>query len=100
MTGRWPTKSGRLAHVLIEVLDQENRLVPDAVNLVRVAVDGPATLAGIGSANPHYVDSYQQPRRWTYHGRALAILRATGERGVIGFSATSDGLRGDTLRLS
>ena len=90
---------GSLAHVLVEVVDDHNRQVPDAVALVSVAVRGPATLAGIGSANPHYVDSFQQPRRYTYHGQALAILRATGDRGTVTLTASAPGLRSTDVRL-
>jgi beta-galactosidase len=88
-----------LAHVLVEVLDQHRRVVPDAVVEVRFAVDGAGSLAAVGNGNAHNVDSFRLPRRHTWHGQALAILRPAKRPGVLTLTATAPGLRRATLTL-
>ncbi|MFL6274799.1 MAG: glycoside hydrolase family 2, partial [Blastocatellia bacterium] len=88
-----------LAYVTIEVLDKRGNLVPDAIVPVGFSVAGVAELAGVGSANPKDAASFRQPRRRTFQGRCLAVLRPTGNRGLITLRAEADGLAGATMRL-
>lgn len=93
------TSRGDLAHVLVEVLDDRGRLVPDATLRVDFAVDGAGELAGVGNGNPHNVDSFKKPRRWTWHGRALAILRPAKQSGWLTLTASAAGLKPARLHL-
>uniref|UniRef100_A0AAU2A2F4 DUF4982 domain-containing protein n=1 Tax=Streptomyces sp. NBC_00093 TaxID=2975649 RepID=A0AAU2A2F4_9ACTN len=88
-----------LAHVLVEVVDRHGRLVPDATYEVRFEIGGAGELAGVGNGNPHNVDSFQQPRRHTWHGRALAVLRPAKSPGRLTLTASAEGLRPATVTL-
>ena len=88
-----------LAHVLIEVIDRKGRLVPDAVTKVSFKVSGAGQLVGVGNGNPHNLDSFQRPRRWTWHGQALAILRPAKRSGTVRLLAAADGLRSHEVAL-
>ncbi|MFE2061320.1 hypothetical protein ACFXDH_02810 [Streptomyces sp. NPDC059467] len=88
-----------LAHVLVEVTDARGRLVPDATLQVGFAITGAGQLAGVANGNPHNVDSFRQPRRHTWHGQALAVLRPGKQPGHITLTATAPGLRPATLTL-
>lgn len=88
-----------LAHVLVEVLDRQGRVVPDAAIQVGFALDGAGTLAAVGNGNPHNIDSFQQPSRYTWHGQALAILRPGKSPGSLRLAASADGLSGDQLTI-
>ena len=88
-----------LAYVLVEVVDAAGHVVPDAVQHVKLTVKGAATLAGIANANPHNVNSFQRGDRFTYHGKALGIVRPTGSPGRISVHASADGLAPATLIL-
>lgn len=88
-----------LAHVLVEVVDANDRRVPDAVVRVGFEVLGAGTLAGVANANPHNADSFQRPRRHTWHGQALAIVRPAKTEGVVSLRATAEGLRPGLLTL-
>ncbi|HJQ26939.1 MAG TPA: glycoside hydrolase family 2 TIM barrel-domain containing protein [Blastocatellia bacterium] len=88
-----------LAYIKVEVLDQRGNLVPDAVVPVSFSVAGVAELAGVGSANPKDAASFRQPRRPTFQGRCLAVLRPTGRSGVITLRADAEGLQGAMIRL-
>jgi beta-galactosidase len=88
-----------LAYVLVEVVDAAGRVVPDAVQHLKLTVKGVATLVGFANANPHNVDSFQRGDRFTYHGKALGIVRPTGSPGRIFIHASADGLAPATLIL-
>jgi beta-galactosidase len=93
------TRRDDLAHVLAEVVDARGRVVPDAVLQVRFEVGGAGELAAVGNGNPHNVDSFRQPRRYTWHGRALAILQPAKKPGVATLVAQADGVKPATLWL-
>jgi beta-galactosidase len=93
------TGRGDLAHVLVQVVDVQGRIVPDAVVKVSFQVGGAGALAGTGNGNPHNVDSFQRPRRWTWHGTALAILRPSKTPGSLSLTASAEGLKPALLTL-
>jgi beta-galactosidase len=97
--GALTTSRGALAHVLVEVIDARGQVVPDAVLKVSFGVDGAGELVGVGNGNPHNVDSFKRPRRWTWHGKALAILRPAKQPGRLTLTATADGLQGALLNI-
>ncbi len=88
-----------LAFVTVEVLDAAGELVPDAVAPVSFRISGAGELAGVGSANPKDVDSFQRPRHRTYHGQCLVVLRPNGEAGVITLRAESPHLQAATINV-
>jgi beta-galactosidase len=93
------TGRGDLAHVLVQVVDSQGRVVPDAVVKVSFQVAGAGALAGVDNGNPHNVDSFQRPRRWTWHGTALAILRPSKTPGSLSLTASAEGLKPALLTL-
>jgi beta-galactosidase len=93
------TSRDDLAHVLVEILDAHGERVPDAVVQVEFAVSGAGALAGVGNGNPHNVDSFKQPRRYTWHGQALAVLRPAKTSGMLTLTARAEGLATATMRL-
>jgi beta-galactosidase len=89
-----------LAFVAIEFVDAEGRAHPLAENVVKAKVEGPATLAALGSARPDSVESFQQSRRHAFRGKALAILRAGRESGTVTLSVSSPGLQAAQITLA
>jgi beta-galactosidase len=83
-----------LAYVTVELADANG--VPTYARSsdreVRVKVSGPGTLAGLGSGDPQDASSFQSGRRKTFHGRAVAIVRAGTEAGPITVEIEADGL--------
>ncbi len=88
-----------LSFIQVEVLDAQGRLIPDEQRKITLAIDGPADLAGFGSANPLAVGSFQRPQAESFHGQALAILRAKGAKGTVRISAQAEGLRGASTHI-
>jgi beta-galactosidase len=91
---RTSTESGRsaLGFVTVEVLDAAGQLVSDATIPLQLTISGPVELAAFGSANPRRPASFQSSDSFSYHGRALAILRGTGVAGQALIKISSHGL--------
>ncbi len=88
-----------LSYIMVSIVDEEGRLIPDAVVPVSFTIDGAAEIAAVGNANPKDVASFRQPRRNTFHGTCLVVIRPTGESGSIELRADSPGLEGATVQL-
>jgi beta-galactosidase len=83
-----------LAYVTVDLLDAEGKPIyaqGDDRN-VRVKVSGAGTLVGIGNGNPIDTSSFQSDTRKTFHGRAVAAVRAGTEAGPIVIAVEADGL--------
>ena len=76
--------------VSFEVVDAQGTVVPTADNVVRLTVTG-GTIVAVDNADLQDHDPYQVDHRRTYHGRGIAILRAT-QVGSLRITATADGL--------
>ena len=81
-----------LSFVTVEVVDNDGNLVPNAAIPVRFEIVGAGELAAVGSANPRLPESFRQPKRTTFEGRGLAIVRPKGQPGQITLRAEADGL--------
>ena len=79
-----------LAFIALSLVDDNGTVVLRADREVTVAIDGPAVLAGLGSANPAPAQSYLDNVHATFDGRAMAVVRPTGT-GVITLTATTQG---------
>ena len=81
-----------LCYITVEIEDAGGNIDPRADNPVHFAVEGPATIAGVGNANPQSIESYQRPQRKAWHGKCLVILKSTGKPGNIFLKAAAEGL--------
>ncbi len=88
-----------LSYVMVQVVDEAGRLVPDAVIPVSFTVTGACELAATGNANPKDVASFRQPRRNTFHGECLVVVRPIGKQGLVEVKAEALGLEGASLTL-
>jgi beta-galactosidase len=81
-----------LAFVTVEVVDKAGNRVPNAAVPVRFSVSGDAELAAVGSGNPNEPASFQAPKRTTFEGCCLVIVRPAGKSGKTILHAEADGL--------
>ena len=88
-----------LSYVMVQVVDDQQRPVPDAVVPVSFAVSGAGEIAAVGNANPKDVASFRQPHRNTFHGACVAIVQPTGQAGSIEVRAESPSLESATVQL-
>jgi beta-galactosidase len=81
-----------LSYVTVEIVDARGVRHPRAENLVRFGVEGPGSIVGVGNANPVSTESYQQPQRKAWQGRALVVVKSGKRPGRITLRATAQGL--------
>jgi beta-galactosidase len=79
-----------LVYVSISLVDDQGILKPLADREVKVSVEGAGVLQGFGSANPKTEESFADHVHMTFDGRALAVIRPTGE-GLIGIQVEAEG---------
>ena len=88
-----------LSYVSVQVVDEQGRLVPDAVVPLSFSISGVGEIAAVGNANPKNIASFRQPQHETFHGTCLVVVRRTGKPGAVALQAESPGLERATLRL-
>jgi beta-galactosidase len=88
-----------LSYITVELRDREHHLCPKEDRLLHFSVDGPATIAGVGNANPVSTESYQLPQRKAWRGKCLVILKSTGKPGDIILHVSADDLPEAALHI-
>jgi len=83
---------GDLAYVTVEVLDAASLLHPGADNKIGFAIEGPGMILAVGNSDPASEESYVGSQRRVHRGRALVIVKSSGESGEIVLHAQADGL--------
>lgn len=91
---------GDVAFVTIEAVDEHGVPNPDCAAAVRLAIDGPAELAGLGNADLTSLESYRDNPHHLFEGRALAALRSMHASGKIKLTVTSPGLAAASVTLA
>ena len=71
-----------VAHLMVEVLDAQGRVVPMAENEVTFEVQGEGKLIGVDNGNPQSHDSYKTNRCKAFNGLCLSVVRATAKAGA------------------
>jgi len=81
-----------LCHVEVNVVDDNGVRVPDASDIIRFAVTGPARIVGVDNGNLWSTEPYKARQRSAFGGRCMVILQSTRTSGSIRLSATSEKL--------
>jgi len=79
------------AFIDIGLQDADGTTVVDADRSVTVTIDGPGVLAGIGTGRARTEEPFGGEAVTTYDGRALAVVRPTGD-GTITVTVAAEGL--------
>jgi beta-galactosidase len=90
-----------LAYVTVELADADGTSVYARSDdrEVRVKVSGPGTLAGLGSGDPQDASSFESGRRKSFHGRAVAVVRAGKKAGSITVEIEAEGLPTQVIEI-
>ncbi|MCX6254760.1 MAG: DUF4982 domain-containing protein [Bacteroidia bacterium] len=89
-----------LSYVMVKVTDADGNVIPYADNtMINFEISGNGEIAGVGNGNPIDLTSFQQPRKTTFQGICLAIVRPRGGAGKIILKATSNGLESATVDI-
>jgi len=89
-----------LAHVVIEIVDRQGRVVPTADNEIVFALSGPGRILGLDNGQADSHESYQSDRRKAFAGRALALVQSNGQQGEMRLTASSASLTGASVTIT
>ena len=78
-----------VAHITVEVLDEDGNVVKLADNNIRCEVEGPARLLGLEGSDNSDMGDYRDNLQRVYMGRLLAYIGTTGETGRVTVRFTS-----------
>lgn len=81
-----------LSYITIELTDRNGIKNPKDDRMIHFKIEGEGTIAGVGNANPMSIESYQLPRRKTWLGRCLVIIKSNEKSGQIKLIASAEGL--------
>jgi beta-galactosidase len=81
-----------LSYVMVEVVDADDQVVPTADIPIQFSITGAGEIAGVGNADPTDVSGFQKPKKKTFRGKCLVIVRPEGKSGTINLEARADGL--------
>ncbi|HEX9090459.1 MAG TPA: hypothetical protein VF831_03170, partial [Anaerolineales bacterium] len=86
-----------LAYINILLGDENSIVNPMADRLVTVHVEGAGSLLGFGSANPFTEERYTDEVHTTFQGRALAVVRAGHQPGMVRLTVSGEGCEPKSL---
>ncbi|AXT50224.1 DUF4982 domain-containing protein [Aquimarina sp. BL5] len=85
--------------VTINLLDDNGNLLIDADKEVTFNLSGPAKNIGVDNGWEMNVQNHKTNKIITHEGKAILILQATNEIGQIEVSATTNGIKSETLKI-
>lgn len=87
--------------VMVEVVDAAGLVVPDAANIVSLALRGSksAFIDGTGNGDPAGHFNNKLPVRPAYHGLMLGVISGGDDLGTLTVTATSPGLASATVTM-
>lgn len=91
--------SDDVAHVVVEILDQDGIPVKLGDNEIRCEITGPGRLLGLEGSNNSDMTDYSDSMHRAYRGRLLAYIGATGASGDIRVRFTSPYLKSCEITL-
>jgi beta-galactosidase len=80
-----------LVFIAVEIVDQDGKLCSNEGHSLVYELTGPGKIIAVGSGDLTSRESYQANPRRAYQGRALVIVRATHDSGVLKLTARADG---------
>jgi beta-galactosidase len=88
-----------IAHIKVEVLDNDGNVVPYADNLITFKVEGQGKLIAVDNGNPTDHNSFKSNKRNAFHGLCQALVQTTGKEGTIKISASAENLSVASIEL-
>ncbi len=88
-----------VAHITIEVVDENGIAVKLADNNITCEVEGPAKLLGLEGSDNQDMGDYTDNHQRVYRGRLLAYIQSAGKQGSVKVKFTSPLLKGAEVSL-
>jgi beta-galactosidase len=89
-----------VAHITMEIRDNEGRCVPNANHALTLQVHGEGRLLGMDNGDPANHEAYKSAQHRAFNGLCLAIIGTTNRAGDVEIRASSPDLAQATLTLT
>jgi beta-galactosidase len=89
-----------LSFVTIEAVDSAGRYQPNANKEVDLAISGPGVIAAVGTGDTKNPEPFQADHRTLFNGRALVVIRSTGDQGVITLTSKGVGMDQTSVKIN
>eukprot|EP01084_Bolivina_argentea_P067168 122386_1 len=87
--------------IKVKIIDNQNRVVPMATNMINFTISGPGNIYGVGNGDPACHEPDKANYRSAWHGLARIIVQSQFDKtGQIKLTAQSDGLQSDTITIN
>lgn len=90
-----------LSFLTVDVVDNKGVIVPDANNLIKFTVEGPAEIVALDNGDQCCHEKFQGVTQHTaFNGKCLCIIRSIdGKKGRVVVRATADGLAASEVEI-
>lgn len=89
-----------MAFIYVEVVDKYGVLCPDADNLIKFNIKGPAEIVAVDNGNPISTEPFFADYRKVFHGKSVVYIRSLlDKKGEVELLAESDGLQVDKIKI-
>ena len=78
-----------LTFIILEIIDKDGNIVPEAAVPVDIQVSGAGTLLAAGTANLQDTEATTSSHVTTWKGRAMVVVRSTQQKGKINVTTKS-----------
>jgi hypothetical protein len=89
-----------LSYIQVALRDNDGNLVQHNDLQLNLSVSGPGAIAAAGNAAPDDMESFRSLTPKTYRGRALIIVRPSGEPGTIVIKVSARGLPAESISIN
>jgi beta-galactosidase len=89
-----------LSYVLVEAFDAGGNPCPLADQEIKLVLNGPGRIAGVGNGNPQSFEPFQSSTVKLFYGKAMVILRSGFEKGTLNLTAASKGWSEESIQIS
>jgi len=90
-----------MVFVYVDITDEKGVLCPNADNMVRFGLEGPAEIVAVDNGDPTSTEPFQSHYRKVFHGRCVVYLRSIkGKTGTLKLTAESEGLKKCEVSIS
>lgn len=88
-----------MVFVTVDILDENNVLVPRADNLVNFEISGGGTIVGVDNGYQASLEPFKANYRKAFNGKCLVMIQSNGEKENIELIATSEGLEEARIKV-
>ncbi|GAA4755953.1 glycoside hydrolase family 2 protein [Flavisolibacter ginsenosidimutans] len=88
-----------VVYVTASVTDDEGNLVSGADTKINFSISGPGVIAAVDNGDNASSEPYQATSRWSYKGKCVAIIKASGNNGKITLTANAENLKGASIAV-